>query len=154
LTEVRTCLYWLSVFQPLQQAFLDAVKQDPEAFAILLVACSSIIDSLCDDHTDFPQVLALLLAPVHWAINLNNDYIHATCHDNVVMNYNLYLSRASQSMQHPGANDYPFGKSSAAMNPALPVLHPLAQRTGVKASFVFKHIWRPIVLCLWLAIFG
>jgi hypothetical protein len=67
--EVQTCLQWLSVFQ-LLLAFLDAVKHDPAAFAILLVACSSIIDSLCGNHADFPLVSILLLAPVHWANNL------------------------------------------------------------------------------------
>ncbi len=46
--EVCTCLQWLSVFQPLQ-AFLDAVKQNPEAFAIPLITCTSILDS-CSMH--------------------------------------------------------------------------------------------------------
>jgi hypothetical protein len=95
--EVRTCLQWLSVFQPLQ-AFLDAVKHDPGAFAIPLVACLSFLDSLRDDHVDFCWVSASSLAPVTWAINstawrLRNEYIQATHHDNVVTSYDLYLSK-------------------------------------------------------------
>jgi hypothetical protein len=137
--EVRTCLQWLSVFQPLR-AFLDAVQHDPAAFAIPLVARSSIIDSLRGDHADFPLVSSSSLAPVHWAINstvwrMHNDYIRATCRDNVIASYDLYLSRAAQSMLRPGGHDYPFGKSPATMNPALPVLRPPRPKNWSEGKF-------------------
>jgi hypothetical protein len=142
LPEVQTCLQWLSVFQPLR-AFLDVVKHDPTVFAIPLVACSNIIDSLCGDHADFPLVSTSSLAPVHWAINLmvwhmHNDYICTTCRDNVMTSYNLYLSCTAQSMLHPGRNDYPFGTSPAAMNPALPVLCPPCPKKWSKGKFCLQ----------------
>jgi hypothetical protein len=48
-------------FQPLQ-AFLNTVKHDPEAFAIPLVACLSIFDSLWDDLASQPLVTQSSLA--------------------------------------------------------------------------------------------
>jgi hypothetical protein len=53
-------------FQPLR-AFLNAVKHDLEAFAIPLVACLSIIDSLWDDLTS-----QLLVTVVPGSIGLGN----------------------------------------------------------------------------------
>jgi hypothetical protein len=149
----------LSVFQPLQ-AFLDAVKHDPVVFAILLVARSSTIDSLRGNHADFPLVSMSSQAPVHWAINLmvwcvHNDYIHATCCDNVIVSYNLYLSCAAQSMLRPGRNDYPFGKSPVAMNPALPVLHPPHPKNWSEGKFhlqayMVPHCSLPLTGDLWV----
>jgi hypothetical protein len=53
----------MSVFQPLR-AFLDAVKEDPAAFAIPLVARASIFDYLRDDFAAQPSVTKSSLAPL------------------------------------------------------------------------------------------
>jgi hypothetical protein len=65
----------MSAFQPLQ-AFLNAMKHDPEAFAIPLVACSSIIDSLQDDLASQPLVTQSSLALLAWAINARVWHMH------------------------------------------------------------------------------
>ncbi len=66
--EVRSCLQWMSAFQPLR-AFLNAVKEDPAAFTIPLVSRASILDSLRDDFAGQPSVTWSSLAPLSWAIN-------------------------------------------------------------------------------------
>jgi hypothetical protein len=157
--EVQTCLQWLSVFQPLR-AFLDAVQHDPAAFVIPLVARSSIIDSLCGDHADFSLVSSSSLAPVHWAISstvwrMHDDYICATCRDNVIVSYVLYLSHAAQSMLHLGGNDSPFGIPPVTMNPAFPVLRPPRPKNWSKGKFrlhayMAAHCAPPLAKDFWV----
>jgi hypothetical protein len=66
--EIRTCLQWMLAFQPLR-AFLNAVKEDPAAFAIPLVARARIVDSLRSDFEEQRSITKSSLAPLSWAIN-------------------------------------------------------------------------------------
>jgi hypothetical protein len=95
--------------QPLR-AFLNAVKHDPEAFAIPLVACLSIIDSLWDDLASQLLVTQSSLAPLAWAINVTVWHMHCnnvrvTCHIPIVANYDLYLSCMVASLKQADEND-------------------------------------------------
>jgi hypothetical protein len=80
------------------------VKHDPEAFAIPLVARSSIIDSLQDDLAGQPLVTQSSLALLAWAINVTVWHMHcnnvgATHRITIVTNYDLYLSRMVASLK-------------------------------------------------------
>lgn len=125
--EVRSCLQWMSAFQPLR-AFLNAVKEDPAAFAIPLVSRASILDSLRDDFAGQPSVTWSSLAPLSWAINatvwwMHCDNIRATRRESIIASFDLYLSRAAASMKRAGDGDNPFGSSPLTLNPAMAVLH-------------------------------
>jgi hypothetical protein len=78
--EVRTCLQWLSAFQPLR-AFLNAVKNDPASFAIpLLTRMRSIINFL---GTSFvaPQVLGLGILMAVAALNPDVAALSSAWHE-------------------------------------------------------------------------
>jgi hypothetical protein len=137
--EVCTCLQWMSAFQPMR-AFLDAVKEDPAAFAIPLVARASILDCLRADFAAQPSVTKSSLAPLSWAINttvwrMHCDNIRATRRETVVASYDLYLSRAAASMKRAAEGDNPFGNSPPALNPVLPVLRPPRHKNWSEGKF-------------------
>jgi hypothetical protein len=83
----------MSAFQPLR-VFLNAVKHEPAAFPMPLLARSSLVDSLRDDFADQPLVTQSSLAPLAWAINatvwrMHCDCIWATRRATVVTTYDL-----------------------------------------------------------------
>jgi hypothetical protein len=137
--KVRTCLQWMSAFQPLR-AFLDAVKEDLAAFAIPLVACTSILDCLRADFAAQPSVTKSSLAPLLWAINttvwrMHCDNIRAARRETVIVSYDLYLSRAAASMKRAAEGDNPFGNSPPALNQVLPVLRPPRHKNWSEGKF-------------------
>jgi hypothetical protein len=75
--EIRTCLQWTLAFQPLR-AFLNVVKEDPAAFAIPLVVCARIVDSLHSDFEEQQSVTKSSLAPLSWATMRWSDECTAT----------------------------------------------------------------------------
>jgi hypothetical protein len=84
--EICTCLQWTSAFQPLC-AFLNAVKEDPAAFAIPLVVCARILDSLRSDFEEQQSVTKSSLAPLSWATMRRSDECTATTFGLLGMNW-------------------------------------------------------------------
>jgi hypothetical protein len=147
--EIRTCLQWLSAFQPLR-AFLNAVACNPAAFVIPLVARTSILDSLQGDHANQSLVThPLALAPVAWAINamvwrMHCNYLRAMRHTNIIANFDMYLYRAAASMKHANDNHKPFSASPPVLNLVLPVLRPPRPKNWLEGKFRLQPYANPI----------